>query len=148
MRLNYNFMGLFNLRKNKTPKPEILKVDSKADRKLKVISAANSPVLATLATDASFQAEVSNVIMRPRITEKGTLLSNKSREVYVFEVSRNATKKKVRLAVNFLYKVEPVKISIVKIPPKTSTVRGRTHKGKTGYKAYIYLKEGDRIEVL
>jgi ribosomal protein L23 len=39
-------------------------------------------------------------------------------------------------------------VAILKVPAKRSFVRGRITKGKTGRKAYVYLKKGDKIENL
>jgi ribosomal protein L23 len=82
------------------------------------------------------------------VTEKGAFLSTEDRMVYVFEVSRFATKHDVAKSVAGLYKVVPEKVAILKVPAKRSFVRGRITKGKTGRKAYVYLKKGDKIENL
>jgi len=88
----------------------------------------------------------SNILVRPHITEKATVSSEKS--VYVFEVLSSANKKDVSKAFKEKYKVTPVKISTVTIPAKNVFVRGKKGK-KSGYKkAYIYLKKGEKIEVI
>lgn len=90
--------------------------------------------------------DLNNVILRPHITEKATFSSEKS--VYVFEIDRGATKPQIRESFKSKYKVTPVKISTVTIPAKQVYVRGkRGH--KSGYrKAYVYLKKGEKIEVM
>jgi large subunit ribosomal protein L23 len=92
--------------------------------------------------------DISSVLVRPRITEKATAQAEKN--VYVFEVMPSASKRDVREAVTAVYKVHPVKIHIVRVPPRKVVSRLRGSRGtRAGYKkAYVYLKEGDRIEVV
>ena len=92
--------------------------------------------------------DIARVLRRPRITEKATLQAEK--RVYVFEVASAATKKSIAEAVKRFYKVTPVKVNVTKIPAKKFFLRARRQKGvKTGgKKAYVYLKKGDKIEVV
>ncbi len=93
----------------------------------------------------SIQKHVIDVIKRPRITEKAALASE--RGVYVFEVTKEATKASVSAAVKKLYKVTPTGVNIAKTPAKNVVVRGRRGvKGGT-VKAYVTLKKGDKIEL-
>ena len=85
-----------------------------------------------------------SVLMKPRITEKASVKVESN--VYTFEVSKEATKNKVAGAVKEIYKVSPVKVAIVNIPSKKVFVRGKSGVKKGGRKAYVYLKEGDKIE--
>lgn len=84
-------------------------------------------------------------IIRPRITEKATDLSHKS-NAYVFDVHQNATKPQVKKAISDIYKVKVVKVAMVHIPSKEVYVRGKKGRTNQGKKAYVYLKEGDKIE--
>jgi len=89
---------------------------------------------------------VPNVLVRPHITEKAAQAT--ARNVYTFEITKDATKTDVARAIESVYKVKPVKVGIAKIP--SSRVRLRTRRGygtRSGMKkAYVYLKKGDRIE--
>lgn len=89
----------------------------------------------------------SNKIIRPRVTEKATLLAEQG-GVYVFEIEKDANKKTIATAINNLYKVSPVKINIVKIPRKQVFVRGKKGFKAGGKKAYVYLKKGEKIEII
>jgi len=91
---------------------------------------------------------VSNTLLRPRVTEKATELSE--RGIYVFEVRKKTTKGEVSQAVQALFKVAPVKIRMVPIPRKTFVSRLTKSRGvrKGGKKVYVYLKKGDRIEIV
>ncbi len=94
----------------------------------------------------SKELDLSGVLLRPRITEKATIAAQQG--VYVFEVSPRATKHSIKRAVKKLYKVDPVRINIVKIPSK-KRVSGRTRiigVKSGGKKAYVFLKNGDHIE--
>ncbi len=92
------------------------------------------------------KGDLNKILIKPRITEKATLKSESS--VYVFEISPRATKSQVEKAFVEKYKLNPIKISTVTIPPKNVFVRGKRGV-KSGYKkAYIYLKKGDKIENL
>ncbi len=92
--------------------------------------------------------DLSSVLYAPRITEKAMRGSEKN--VYVFEVARNATKFDVRDAVKQFFNVTPVKINIVNKSPRqfksAATRRLRTEHGMK--KAYVYLKKGDSISLM
>lgn len=83
------------------------------------------------------------VIKNPRVTEKATMVNELG--VFTFDVDAKATKPEIRKAIFELYKVDPLKISIVTIRPKTIFVRGKVGKKAGGKKAYVYLKKGDTI---
>lgn len=89
----------------------------------------------------------SNKIIRPRVTEKATAATERG-SIYVFEVEPGASKKEIAAAIKNLYKVTPVKINVVKIPRKQVFVRGKKGFKAGGKKAYVYLKKGEKIEVV
>jgi large subunit ribosomal protein L23 len=105
---------------------------------------AKEKALPSIATPAS----TSSVIMTPRITEKAALLSDKN--VYAFEIRKGATKHEVRDAVKALYHVTPLKVHIMNKEPRhfMSRMRGRDTMEHGLRKAYVYLKKGDRIELV
>ncbi len=85
-------------------------------------------------------------IIRPRVTEKATTVAE--RGVHVFEIEKGTTKREVVKAVMELYKVQPVKVNVVKIPRKQVFVRGKKGFKAGGKKAYVYLKKGEKIEIV
>ena len=90
-----------------------------------------------------------SIIKNPRITEKATMLVLGA--CYTFDVASTATKNEIAKAIKELYKVTPRAVRTVTVPSKKVTPRGkRTKVGYTsaGRKAYVYLKKGDKIEVL
>ena len=128
-------MGIFGKKdeeKKETAKVETPKIEKKEVKK---------PTKVTI-------ADTSAVIKRPRITEKAALLSDNG--VYTFEVTKGATKYEVRDAIKAIYKVTPVKVNIVNQKPRhsMSRSRGRDVMEHGLRKAYVYLKDGDRIELV
>ncbi|OHA26882.1 MAG: 50S ribosomal protein L23 [Candidatus Taylorbacteria bacterium RIFCSPHIGHO2_02_FULL_44_36] len=85
-------------------------------------------------------------IIRPRVTEKATTVAENG--IHVFEVEKDASKKEIADAVKNLYKVSPIKINVVKTPRKQVFVRGKKGFKAGGKKAYVYLKKGEKIEII
>jgi len=84
------------------------------------------------------------IIIRPIITEKSTQLKEANREV-CFEVSRHANKTEIKKAVEQLFKV---KVEAVKTQIKLGKWRrvGRNQgQTKTWKKAYVKLREGEKM---
>jgi large subunit ribosomal protein L23 len=84
------------------------------------------------------------IILRPVITEKSTVLKEKNREV-CFEVALHANKTEIRKAVEHLFKV---KVECVRTQIKHGKERrvGRnTGLTKTWKKAFVRLKEGEKM---
>ncbi len=85
------------------------------------------------------------VILSPLVTEKSTLATEKANQV-VFKVRREASKDKIRLAVEELFKVTVLGIRTSNFMGKMRR-RGRSvGRQRDWKKAYVTLKEGDRIE--
>ena len=93
-----------------------------------------------------FSHDLASVIVRPRVTEKATVSAESG--VYVFEVSKEATKTKIAKAVSVMYKVHPVKVRVVNLPAKSVFIRGKWGTKSPVKKAYVYLKKGDKIEII
>ena len=88
-----------------------------------------------------------NKLKRPRITEKAAIAIDKN-NVYVFEVATDATKKSIAASVKAAYNVVPLKVRTASIPSKAVFIRGKKGVKKGSKKAYVYLKKGDKIELL
>jgi len=127
-------MSLLNLRKKNTPN----------------ITAAKGGVLAqTPVTENKIEAHahaLSDILVRPHITEKSATTAE--RGSYVFEVAVSATKRDIALAVHRLFKVTPVKVTTVTMPRRRIMVKGRPGFRKGRKKAYVYLKKGEKIELV
>ncbi len=86
-------------------------------------------------------------ILRPRITEKSGM-ANEALNVYTFEVAQNATKPSIAKAIKLLYKVTPLKIRTINLPRKSVFVRGKSGKQSAIKKALVFLKKGDKIDLV
>ncbi len=116
-------MGIFS-RKKKTSEPKT--------------------ALVPQAASASLSASVDGALLRPRITEKASVLS--SANVYTFDIVPSANAKEVREAVKNAYGVVPVKVSILPVRSKKMFSKGRRGRTASGKKAYVFLKKGDTIQ--
>lgn len=125
-------MGLFGKKQS----------DAKAD-----VAVAEKATKATVPSKA-MPIDVASALIKPRITEKAALLLEKN--VYTFEIKKGASKYDVRDAVVSLYKVTPTQIRIVNQTPRRtmSKMRGREMLVSGLRKAYVYLKKGDRIDLV
>lgn len=129
-------MSWLNLRKKKE-EPKGAAAPSAKKIAVHEARAVVTPTKAAVGTD---------VLLRPRVTEKATALSE--RGVYAFEVTNRATAGAVKAAVRALYSVSPVKVAFVPMRRKTIVVKGKPGRTKGGRKAYVYLKEGNKIEIV
>ena len=87
-----------------------------------------------------------STIIRPRITEKAGIMSEKL-NVYTFEVEKNSTKHTITQEIKTLYKVTPIKVNIVNLPERNVIVRGKKGMQSAVKKAIVYLKKGDKINI-
>ena len=85
-----------------------------------------------------------NILISPRVTEKGTDLSMNN--AYVFNVDTRANKKEIGKAIKEVYGVDPIKVCTLPIQKKTVFTRGKKGVKSGGKKAVVYLREGDKIE--
>lgn len=124
-------MAIF--KKQKEEKKETVSTGKQEDKKTATVLGATDAVL-------------ENVLRRPHITEKASVLAEKN--VYVFEVDKRANKITVRQAIKEIYKVDPVKINIVNSPSKRVFSRGVKGVKSGKKKALVYLKKEDSIEII
>jgi len=84
------------------------------------------------------------VLRRPLITEKNTLLQAEGK--YTFEVAREANKHQVKQVVEKAFKVKVTAVNIMTVPSKERRVGGRIVLTQPWKKAIVTLKLGDKIE--
>lgn len=84
------------------------------------------------------------IILRPVITEKSTLMKDINREV-CFEVDRRANKNEIKKAVEQLFKVKVERVRTQNKRGKTRKVGRSEGKKKDWKKAYVKLKEGEKM---
>jgi len=136
-------MALFGSKKN-TPTKKVKPASGGLADVVKTISSEKPASKKKAAAPAVLG--VKNVLLRPRITEKAANLTTQN--VYTFDVVRGTSKHDIVRAVKALYKVTPRKVSVVNTIGKKVPLRSRRGFGvqNAGRKAYIYLKEGDKID--
>jgi len=89
--------------------------------------------------------EAEEIIKAPLITEKGSLLAEKSNQV-LFKVFPDANKIEVKKAVEELFKVKVVKVRMNRYLGKVRRMGKSMGRLPQWKKAYVTLKEGDRID--
>jgi len=88
---------------------------------------------------------IEQVLLRPHVTEKATDLATLG--VYAFEIGARANKKEVAIAIKTIYGVTPRGVHMVRLPRKeVASRRGKKGSSVGIKKAYVYLKDGDKIE--
>lgn len=88
-----------------------------------------------------------SIIVRPIITERSTLMRDKSNK-YFFEVAAQANKKEVKSAIEELFKVKVKSVNIMNVLGKFRRIRGKLGKESDWKKAFVTLQKGDKIGVL
>ena len=96
-------------------------------------------------SDTTAKPEHYDVIRKPIITEKATMVSDVN--AVVFEVAMGSTKPQIKEAVEALFgvKVKAVNTTITK--GKVKRFRGRLGERRDVKKAYVTLAEGNSIDV-
>ncbi len=87
------------------------------------------------------------IIKNPIITEKSTDLTEKYNK-YSFAIDERANKIEVRKAIEGLFKVNVIKVNVVRMRGKKRRVRFRQGKTPDWKKAIVTLKEGDKIDLV
>lgn len=86
-----------------------------------------------------------DVIRRPIITEKSTLVAEDNK--VIFEVAIDADKKAIKEAVEALFKVEVTKVNTLLQKGKTKRFRGHLGRRNDIKKAVVTLAEGQSVDI-
>lgn len=86
-----------------------------------------------------------DIIQAPLISEKGSLLTEKAHQV-LFKVRPDANKIEVKKAVETLFKVKVVRVRMMRCLGKIRRVGRNMGRLPQWKKAYVTLKEGDKID--
>ena len=84
------------------------------------------------------------VLLRPLITEKGTLLAESGK--YAFQVASQANKLQIKEAVERAFDVHVIKVNVMNMPGKQRRVGRSVGMTSEWKKAIVTLAEGERIE--
>jgi large subunit ribosomal protein L23 len=85
-------------------------------------------------------------IKRPFITEKGTLLREGSNK-YLFEVDIEANKFQIKTSIEKLFNVHVEQVRTLRMRGKTRRVGKNIGRKSNFKKAYISLREGEKIDL-
>ena len=86
-----------------------------------------------------------DVIVKPLITEKATLVSDAN--AFVFQVTKDANKPAIKQAVEALFNVKVLSVNTLVQKGKTKRWRGKEYRRSDEKKAIVTLADGDRIDV-
>lgn len=86
------------------------------------------------------------VLVRPMITEKSTVLQEGGK--YVFQIATSANKVEVKAAVELAFDVKVLDVNITKTRGKSKRYGPRVKKRPDIKKAVVSLKRGDRIQII
>ncbi len=91
------------------------------------------------------QERIYELVRRPLITEKTTLISEHNQ--VAFQVPLDANKKEIKIAVETLFKVKVTAVNTLRVKGKAKMFRGRPGRRDDIKKAIVTLAEGDTIDV-
>lgn len=87
-----------------------------------------------------------NVIRKPVITEKSSLLQEK--KVYAFWINPKATKIDVKMAIRQIYGTDVAKVRLIKVVGKFRAIKkGVINKRKETRKAYVTLADSSKLDL-
>ena len=86
-----------------------------------------------------------DVVLKPHITEKTTLLSEHN--AVVFQVAGGASKPEIKAAVEALFNVKVTGVNTIVAKGKTKRWKGTPYKRSDVKKAIVTLAEGQSIDV-
>lgn len=86
-----------------------------------------------------------DIVVKPVITEKSTLVSEYNQ--VVFQVAKDATKPQIKAAIEALYGVKVLAVNTMVAKGKTKRWRGQEYRRSDVKKAVVTVADGDRIDV-
>lgn len=89
--------------------------------------------------------DLTTIIKKPLITEKGTMLKEQSNQV-MFAVDKNANKIEIKSAVEKLFKVHVTDVKTMVMKGKVKRYGRHEYQRPDWKKAVVTLKDGDSIE--
>ena len=90
--------------------------------------------------------EATQILLRPLLTEKTTLIKDEAQQV-AFMVHTGANKLEIKQAVEKAFDVKVEAVNVVRHAPRNRERQGRVVGRKPGFKkAYVTLRQGDKIE--
>ncbi|MBM4446413.1 MAG: 50S ribosomal protein L23 [Chloroflexi bacterium] len=84
------------------------------------------------------------IVRRPLITEKATLIKEQNK--YAFEVAKEANRRQIKEAVEAAFKVNVAKVNVMSVPGKMRRIGRRYVMTPSWKKAVVTLEPGQKIE--
>lgn len=139
-------MGILSFLKRSTSvKPAPGKKVKKSEFKRETKKVSGGKPVSKIKKELDMESLTARVLVAPIISEKATSLAESNK--YVFKVSKEANKKQIAKAISRVYKVNVLKVNIIKKRPKKRRL-GRSEGFAKGFKkAIVTLKKGDKIEI-
>jgi large subunit ribosomal protein L23 len=101
--------------------------------------------MAKAPNQAAVELKHFDVVRKPVITEKSTLVSEFNQ--VVFKVANDATKPQIKAAVEALFGVKVLAVNTIVQKGKTKRWRGKEYRRSDEKKAVVTLADGERIDV-
>ncbi len=88
---------------------------------------------------------VLEVLRKPLVTEKNSILQEKGK--YSFEVARSANKRQIKLAVELAFKVKVAEVNVLTVPASKLRMGKRVVTKAPWKKAIVTLAAGNKIQL-
>ena len=105
----------------------------------------NSSKIKNLINNNLSKEKAFNVILKPVVTEKSTILSENNQ--IVFLVNINSNKIDIKKSVELIYGVKVNSVNIIRVKGKTKVFKGKIGKRSDFKKAIISLSKGQSIDL-
>ena len=105
----------------------------------------NSSKIKKLINNNLSKEKAFNVILKPIVTEKSTILSENNQ--IVFLVNINSNKIDIKKSIELIYGVKVNSVNIIRVKGKTKVFKGKVGKRSDYKKAIISLPKGQSIDL-
>ena len=105
----------------------------------------NSSKIKKLINNNLSKEKAFNVILKPIVTEKSTILSENNQ--IVFLVNINSNKIDIKKSIELIYGVKVNSVNIIRVKGKTKVFKGKIGKRSDFKKAIISLSKGQSIDL-
>ena len=105
----------------------------------------NSSKIKKLINNNLSKEKAYNVILKPVVTEKSTILSENNQ--IVFLVNINSNKIDIKKSIELIYGVKVNSVNIIRVKGKTKVFKGKVGKRSDYKKAIISLPKGQSIDL-
>ena len=105
----------------------------------------NSSKIKKLINNNLSKEKAFNVILKPIVTEKSTILSENNQ--IVFLVNINSNKIDIKKSIELIYGVKVSSVNVIRVKGKTKVFKGKVGKRSDYKKAIISLPKGQSIDL-